>query len=253
MKLHVISDLHNEFSLHQPSPASYEADVIVLPGDIWKYARGIGWARETWPNHRIVYVAGNHEYYGKMRKPTLSKLHIAAKECGVDFLDNDEVIIDGVRFLGTTLWTDFELFGKEKQRHCMAEGQNGLNDFRVIHESKGTFSPIDSVLLHRASVEFLKAKLDTPFDGKTVVVTHHLPSEKSVVERFKGDVLSACFASNLDYLIDGTKTQLWIHGHTHDNLDYEVNGTRVICNPRGYVTYSNTENFNFNSSLIVEV
>lgn len=253
MKLHVISDLHNEFSMHQPSPASYEADVIVLAGDIWKHARGIGWSRETWPNHRIVYVAGNHEYYGKMRLPTLSKLHIAAKECGVDFLDNDEVIIDGVRFLGCTLWTDFELFGMQNRRWCMIDAQNHLNDFRVIHEAKGHFSPLHSIQLHRKSVEFLKAKLDTPFAGKTVVVTHHLPSQRSVALRFAEDNLSACFASHLDYLFDGKKAQLWIHGHTHDNFDYVFNGTRIVCNPRGYVTYSNTENFDFNPSLIVEV
>ena len=253
MKLHIISDLHNEFSMHTASPASNEADVIVLPGDIWKHARGIGWARETWPNHRIIYVAGNHEYYGTLRKSTLAKLHVEAKACHVDFLDNSEVIIDGVRFLGATLWTDFELFGKAAQRLCMREAQNCLNDFRVIHESRGTFSPMDSVLLHRASVEFLQAKLELTFDGKTVVVTHHLPSEKSVVERFEGEILSACFASHLDNLMDGKKVQLWIHGHTHDCLDYELNGTRVVCNPRGYVTNQGAENALFNPHLIVEL
>lgn len=253
MKIHVISDLHNEFSLHHPSKASYVADVIVLAGDIWKHARGIGWARESWPNHQIIYVAGNHEFYGQMRKPTLAKLHIEAKASEVNFLDNDEVVIDGIRFLGSTLWTDFELFGKDNQRLCMVNAQNHLTDFRVIHEAKGTFSPIDSVLLHRASVEFLKQKLNTPFVGKTVVVTHHLPTQRSVALRYIDDNLSACFASNLDYLIDGKKAQLWIHGHTHDSFDYEFNGTRIVCNPRGYVTNKSIENEQFKPSLIIEV
>lgn len=253
MKLHIISDLHNEFAMYQPSDAANAADVIVLAGDIWKHEGGIAWARATWPSHRIIYVAGNHEFYGRNRLEVLSRIRIAARDCDVDFLDNDELIIDDTRFLGATLWTDFRLFGDENRRECMVEAINGLNDFRVIHEGHRHFTPMDSVVLHEESVKWLQEKLDTPFNGQTVVVTHHLPSEKSVVERYKSDPLSSCFASNLDYLFDGTKAQLWIHGHTHDCLDYEVNGTRVVCNPRGYVTYSNTENFDFNPSLIIEV
>ena len=253
MKLHILSDLHNEFSMHVPSQASYDADVIVLAGDIWKDARGIGWALETWPDNRIIYVAGNHEFYGKVRPVTPAKLHVEAKACNVDFLDNSEVIVSGVRFLGATLWTDFELFGKEAMRQCMSEAQHRLNDFRVIYEGRKVFSPMDSVLLHQESIAWLQEKLATPFEGKTVVVTHHLPSEKSVVARFKNNTLSACFASNLDDLLDGNKVQLWIHGHAHDCLDYELNGTRVACNPRGYVTYQNTENTLFNPNLVVEV
>ena len=75
--------------------------------------------------------------------------------------------------------------------------------------------------------------------------------EQSVAPRFKADLVSACFASELDYLFG--KMELWVHGHTHDNFDYEVNGTRVICNPRGYVTMNGTENFDFNPALVVEV
>lgn len=113
------------------------------------------------------------------------------------------------------------------------------------------FTPARSIELHEHSLAWVKGKLDTPFDGKTVVVTHHLPSKQSVVERFKDSLLSACFASELDYLFG--KMNMWIHGHTHDNLDYEVNGTRVICNPRGYMTYRGAENFDFNPKLVVEI
>lgn len=253
MKLHIISDLHNEFSMHVPTAASYEADVIVLAGDIWKNSRGIGWARETWPNHRIIYVAGNHEFYGKVRAPLLAQLRVEAKACDVDFLENDEVIIDGIRFLGATLWTDFQLLGEKTGRQCMFEAQQYMTDFRVIHEGRRHFSPMDSVVLHKTSVEFIKTKLDTHFDGKTVVVTHHLPSQRSVALRFIEDTLSPCFASDLDYLLDGKKADLWIHGHTHDNFDYVYNGLRIVCNPRGYVTMNGTENTLFNASFIVEV
>lgn len=240
--------------MYQPSVAANAADVIVLAGDIWKHEGGIAWARATWPSHQIIYVAGNHEFYGRNRLEVLSRLRIAARECNVDFLDNDELIIDDTRFLGATLWTDFRLFGDDLRRECMVEAINGLNDFRVIHEGSRHFTPMDSVVLHEQSVKWLQEKLDTPFDGQTVVVTHHLPSWESVTPEYRDSKLSACFASRLDHMIDGEKVQLWIHGHTHSNLDYEFNGTHVMCNPRGYVTFDRgIENADFNPHLVVDV
>lgn len=250
MKLHILSDLHNEFSHFMPTAASKEADVIVLAGDIWKHDKGIYWARQAWPDKKIIYVAGNHEFYGRNRKDVVSQLHIAAEKTGVHFLDDDEVVIDGVRFLGSTLWTDFELFGDREG--SMLEGMQSLNDFRVINEGDWVFSPIDSVNLHNKSLAFLKIKLAEKFNGKTVVVTHHLPSKLSVAERFKSDALSACFASNLDRLFG--KSELWLHGHTHDSFDYVSSGTRVVCNPRGYCRYEGGgENGSFDPGLILEI
>jgi Icc-related predicted phosphoesterase len=270
MKLLVLSDLHLEFS-NLPLPAN-DADVIVLAGDIWKGDNGIYWARSTWPDKEIVYVAGNHEFYGKNRLEVLARLRIAGRETGVHFLDNEEKEIDGVRFLGATMWTDFML-NKDKYFDMVCASDN-LNDFRVIHEGKAHFSPMDSIVLHEESLAWLTKKLiDEPFEGKTVVVTHHLPSELSVAQRFKGDPLSACFASRLDHLFG--HSELWVHGHTHDNFDYmgyhprlysydetEIepignvvkSGTRVVCNPRGYCRYEGGgENSDFNQNLIVEI
>ena len=250
MNLHILSDLHNEFSHYIPSSASYEADVIVLAGDIWKQDLGIYWARATWPTKEIVYVAGNHEFYGRNRNEVLSMLRIAAKKTGVYFLDDDEVIINGVRFLGATLWTDFELLGDKKG--CMVDGQMALNDFRIIYEGDWVFSPMDSVNLHKRSIAFLTSKFSEKYDGKTVVVTHHLPSFHSVARRFQNDTLSACFASNLDHMFGNS--ELWIHGHTHDSFDYTSNGTRVVCNPRGYNKYDKVnENSLFNQDLIISL
>ena len=250
MKLHILSDLHLEFSTFDP-PLT-DANVIILAGDIDKVANGVHWARRTFPDKEVVYVVGNHEYYGTQRAETLSMLHIAARATGVHLLDESEVVIGGIRFLGSTLWTDFCLFGEVMKKRAMCAGQQGLNDFRVIHEGRlGHFSPQHSIDLHTKSLDWLKIKLDEPFDGKTVVITHHLPSMQSVVDRFKSDPLSACFASELNYLFG--KMDIWIHGHTHDNQDYEVNGTRVICNPRGYVTSYRTENLSFNPGLVIEV
>jgi predicted phosphodiesterase len=268
MKLHILSDLHLEFSTFEP--IATDADVVVLAGDIGKKVSGIIWAREAFPDKEIIYVPGNHEFYGADRAETLAHMRIAADQCRVHLLDNDAAVINGVRFLGSTLWTDFLLFGDSKKSTAMSDGQNCLNDFRLIQDEEvstpgwvktrragweGTrpvrFSPARSIELHEQSLAWLKTKLDEPFDGKTVVVTHHLPSKLSVVDRFKDQLLSACFASELDYLFG--KMDLWIHGHTHDNLNYEANGTRVICNPRGYVTYRGIENFDFDPALVLEL
>lgn len=252
LKLHIVSDLHLEFAQYQPNRSADRADVIVLPGDIWKKEHGIHWARATWPDHPIIYLAGNHEFYGSQRQEVLTRLRTAAEITGVHFLENDQVVIEGVRFLGCTLWTDFLLYGhmykQMAMRHCAA----AINDFRVIHEGVAHFAPTDAIRLFEESADWLAQKLDEDFDGDTVVVTHHLPSNKSVVPRWQNDPGSAAFASNLDHLLG--KSKLWIHGHTHDSLDYEVNGTRVICNPRGYQRYDKAvENASFNPDLVVEV
>ena len=159
MKLHILSDLHNEISYYTPDDASNKADVIVLPGDIGKHDQGIYWAREMWKNHEIVYVSGNHEFYGSRRKNVLAMQRIAAKKTGVHYLENDEIVIAGVRFLGCTLWTDFELFGESTKSWSMRDAQQGLNDFRVIFEGDAHFSPMDSTVLHEESVAWLEQKL----------------------------------------------------------------------------------------------
>jgi len=255
MKLHILSDVHLEFSPLEPPTTN--ADVVVLAGDIGKEAKGIHWARDSFPDQAIVYVPGNHEFYGSDRPETLIAMRAAAQEFNVHLLDEDEVVLqskDGqknVRFLGCTLWTDFCLYGEEFLYYTMTAGKNALSDFRLIHEGGARFTPARSIELHEKALEWLDGMLKTPFDGKTVVVTHHLPSKRSVAERFKADLLSACFASELDYLFG--KMTLWVHGHTHDNFDYEVNGTRVVCNPRGYVTSRGVENPEFNPGLVVDI
>jgi predicted phosphodiesterase len=263
MKLHIISDLHLEFASYDV--LGLEADVIILSGDIGVGMKGIEWAARLLnrTNAHIIYICGNHEFYrheiNSLRKAM--KAYCSApigwegdnSQHRLHFLDDDEVILNGVRFLGSTLWTDFKLFGEDMKQECMLEGQQRLNDFRLIDVGEWAFNAMDSIDLHNKSVEWLTHKLKKEkFDGKTVVVTHHLPSAESVVARYKKDVLSACFASKLDNLLG--YSELWIHGHTHDSLDYVSRGTRVICNPRGYSRYEGVnENDDFNSKLIVEI
>lgn len=250
MKILALSDLHLEFS--NLTPSDVEVDVIVLAGDIWKNNHGIYWARATWPDKPIVYVAGNHEFYKRDRLDVLKNLRAAAEEQEVHFLENDEVVIDGVRFLGCTLWTDFCLFGVERQNECMEIARERLSDFSVISQNGLTFTPEDSLLLHHESIHWLSNKLfNETFQGKTVVVTHHCPSWQSVAERYQSDPLSACFASRIEQLLG--KSELWIHGHTHDSFDYEVSGTRVICNPRGYLLRGALENLSFDLEKVLNV
>lgn len=250
MKILILSDLHLEFASF--SPSTEEVDLVILAGDIWKKSQGIYWAREAWPNTEVIYVAGNHEFYGCDRRDVLSLLRSAADDTGVHFLDNDEVTINDIRFLGATLWTDFELFGAILKESAINAGKNGLNDFRLIADRGDAFSPNDAIALCNESVDWLVKKLIS-VDGisKTVVITHHLPSMQSVLGKYRNDILSACFASNLDELLG--YSNLWIHGHTHDSFDYTVNGTRVICNPRGYVNRGKQENLRFNPNCVVEI
>ncbi len=260
MKIHVLSDLHLEFADYHLQVL--DADVIVLAGDISVGVRGFEWAKKLLAKTQaeIVYVAGNHEFYNFVIEDITERLRaLAASEPRIHFLENDEVIIGNVRFLGCTLWTDFMLYGQDNFRECKREAYN-LNDFRIIHtrtlasvgSSESTFTPQAAIDLFKCSLAWLKEKLDAPFNGKTVVVTHHLPSYDSVAMRFAGDLLSACFASRLDYMFG--KMDVWIHGHTHDCFDYTKDGTRVVCNPRGYCRYDReVENYDFNPKLVIEV
>jgi predicted phosphodiesterase len=229
----------------------------VLAGDIDLTTAGIRWARRAFPHQQIVYVAGNHEFYRADRAATLLEMKETAAGCNVHLLENGEVVIQtpnsphGVRFLGCTLWTDFRFFGESMKQQVMLAGQNGLNDFRLIREGEEIFTPARSIALHEQSVAWLKDRLEAPFAGKTVVVTHHLPSARSAAGRFQDSLLTPCFASKLDDLFG--KMALWIHGHTHDSFDYEANGTRVICNPRGYASIRGEENPDFNPALVIEI
>ena len=251
MKIHILSDLHTDYAPFDPQAVA--ADVIVLAGDICLGTRGIAWARQTWPDKEIVFVPGNHEYYRSEIGMENEQMEWAGRVYNVHVLNRSEAVIDGVRFLGVTLWTDFGLFGEAERRYAYAAALNGLTDFRVIDYGTQTFMPQDSVELNTADVAWLEGKLkQEAFDGHTVVVTHHLPSMRSVAEQYQKGLLSACFASHLDHLMGYSK--LWVHGHAHESYDYELNGTRVICNPRGYCKAGEApENREFNPVLVVEV
>jgi predicted phosphodiesterase len=234
-RFRVFSDLHLEFSDWVPPPAA--ADAILLAGDIGEGTQGLEWARRSFPQTPVIYVPGNHEFYGAELPYALNALREAARRLEVQFLDGDETVVAGTRFLGTTLWTDYALYGSEEADldRAMADAEIEMNDFRMITWSGGDRLTPELVReIHRTSVQWLSGKLAQPFAGPTVVVTHHLPHKLSIHPKYEGTRYNPCFASDLDHLVR-EPVALWVHGHTHESLDYEVNGTRVICNPRGYL------------------
>ncbi len=263
MKIHLLSDLHLELSSYPyDQEALRQADVVVLAGDIDVGTAGLFFAEELLqaaPHVQIIYVAGNHEHYGFDLPKNLSSFReLTSNHPQIHFLENQEAMIGGVRFLGATLWTNFELYtdGPNDEFGVVLNKGNGtwgLHDFSVIGYNGRRFSPDDSLALHRASVAWFREKLDTPFEGKTVVVSHHAPSEGSVAARFYEHPLTPCFVSKLDHLV--AQADLWLHGHTHDSFCYEVEGTRVVCNPRGYAYSADSlpENMDFDPGLLIEI
>ncbi len=256
MKIRVLSDLHLEFSNWRPPPA--DEDVVVLAGDVGEGRSGIPWARKYFRDRPIVYVPGNHEYYGRDIDELREGLRESGRTHDVHVLDSDEVIIDGVRFLGATLWTDFELYGSapEAVGRAMRNCQEGMTDFQVIRRWGGALRPEDTREIHQAQRAWLRRTLSgcTPlsegFGGPTVVVTHHAPCARSIAPKFAGDSLNPAFASDVTDLM-GSSVKLWVHGHMHNSSDYAERGTRVVCNPRG--CESCEPNPDFDPAMIVEV
>jgi predicted phosphodiesterase len=254
MKLHVLSDLH--LSLAGMELPATDADVVILAGDIARPDHAGAWARRI--DRPVVYVAGNHEFYGSDLPRALHDLRRECTGSGVQVLEQDAWVFGGVRFLGTTLWSDFRLLATGDERpSAMAGAVRLIRDFQRIAVDDGgarrLFTPHDSQALFDASAAWLDAQLQQPFDGPTVVITHHAPSRRSIHPRFEGSPLNGCFVSDLEHLMGGERVRLWIHGHTHDSFDYTVHGTRVLCNPRGYVLKGVGENAAFDPALVVAV
>jgi Calcineurin-like phosphoesterase len=267
VRLLILSDLHLEFSpFPTPDPTLY--DVVVLAGDIAAGSRAVLWARNVsdFVGKPVVLVPGNHEYYGGERARTLELMRAGALGSGVHVLDRDEVVLHGIRFVGATLWTDFQFdapLGRTLDE-AMTEASRGLNDFagairqRVQHPPRERrFTPLDALREHRASRAWLQERLDAPIDAdvvSTVVVTHHCPSGRSMDPQYAGSRLNPCFYSELPASFFQT-AELWVHGHSHSSADYVHHATRVLANPRGYVRRWDraVENSAFQEDLVVTV
>ena len=253
MKISLLSDLH--LSVHPMAPPQTDADVVVLAGDIWRPTEAIEWARQF--PVPTLYVPGNHEFYGRDLSGTMSELRTAATGSQVQVLQQQKVVIDGVRFLGCTLWTDFRFFESEEQRESgIKQAVELVRDFsriRVAPDFPETFTPALSQMLFDDTVAWLDREFAQAHDGPTVVISHHAPSKGSIHERFAGSPLNACFISDLETHILKWQPSLWLHGHVHDSFDYRIGATRVVSNPRGYARSGNEENARFDPYLLLEV
>lgn len=263
MKIAVCSDLHLEFG-RLDLKNTEGADVLILSGDILVaddldrhpddkgmyapieshryisstvYRDFLDQVNSEFP--KVVYVAGNHEFYGGKWKKTLDILHNYMENyTNIFFLENETLTIDDVTFIGATLWTDMNGYDPL----TLHSVQNMLNDYRkVVNDEKGytRLKPADTALRHKQTLNFIKSITDEKKDGKFVVVGHHAPSKMSTPPHYKDDFLmNGAYSSDLsEFILDRPQIKLWTHGHTHDVFDYIVGETRIVCNPRGYIGY----------------
>lgn len=264
MRLLVVSDIHLEFGRFEfPSPMP-AFDVAVFAGDIGQpisaavewlaQQRGEGGSLRERP---IIYVPGNHEFYGTELKTEVAKGLQAAEPAGVELLFRRAVVIAGVRFIGAMLWTDYRIHGTPKP--SMVHAGENLNDHRLIryrqedgHYSR--FMPWHAAAEHRLDLAFIRQELAMPFAGPTVVVTHHAPHPNSIASRYQRSPLTPAFASDLSSIIDMFQPELWIHGHDHGSHDYRVGRTRVFANQAGYPNlHGDRENRGFDPCCVISL
>lgn len=229
MILNIISDLHNEFRELAPPT---EGDVLILAGDIDVSVGAKDFINQALANgyKRVLYVLGNHEFYHTEYSRTIAEWVLYSnRQPGLEVLHNRTVEYEGVRFIGTTLWTDNPSFG--------------MNEYGCVRYGSDWLNPADTRRIHERAKMFLELELNTPFDGKTVVVTHHAPVQRCVQPKYFGDSFNGNFHANLDYLFEEYDIDLWVHGHMHDSIDFMYHNTRIICNPRGYEPYEPNPNF----------
>ncbi|GAA2884507.1 putative phosphodiesterase [Aminobacter niigataensis] len=264
MKLWILSDLHFDPSVlrHNRGWSVPEADVAVVAGDV--ASGGVGKAcnvleHQVLPHMPVVFVPGTHEFYGasilEEREHWRERYRTGDLSEGLHVLDCTSVMIGGTRFLGTTLWTDFELDGSgtSQVRDAMRNAESLLNDYRYaawrVLPQRERLTAERTRALHRQARHWLEAELARPRTGPVVVVTHHAPHPGSVHPDYRDSTLNAAFASDLHGLIVEHGPDLWVHGHTHNCFDYRVAATRIVCNPLGY----HEENRAFDPALVIEL
>lgn len=264
VNIQLLSDLHLESNPHfAPTPAP-GADVLVLAGDIGSYQNdsalsrlGIadfGLARfsplpvdqggAAWPTP-VLFVPGNHEYDGQDFADTHDKLRDTCERLGLLWLEKQARVLQGVRFVGSTLWTDFDAltstqaFSRQvsigEQLKAREKAMRAANFSLKRHHTLIAGMPMLAEQVRTQgliSQAWLREALNQPFDGTTVVVTHFAPSLRSSDPRYGLMPGTAGFCNALDDLLPHAK--LWLHGHLHCPSDYRVGGCRVVANPLGY-------------------
>lgn len=254
MRIQIFSDLHVDVAPVKKITIADDVDAVIVPGDTCEgVLRAFEQLRKIVPVHiPIVMVMGNHEFYHRFVPDELALARSHGPTFNIHALENGTVTLGGVRFFGATFWTNYQVFGEANQAKVMIACAKGMSDHRLIGWQKKPwlrFRPQEAAILHHRSKAAITETLAVQFAGPTVVVSHHAVHRDSTHPRFRSDLLTGAFVSDLSELIETYQPTLWVHGHVHDSSDYLVGNTRVLCNPHGY----GTENPSFDGTLVVEV
>ncbi|HDY84528.1 hypothetical protein LCGC14_0997380 [marine sediment metagenome] len=245
LRVALISDIHNEYlrrsnNLPDLHIGDQKIDVIVLAGDIDTQGFGAHWAvrQSELFNVPVIYVLGNHEFYDASEEVSaLEQIREITHSTNVHVLDCESVVIKGCRFIGATMWTDFNLLGAHKKARVLQQVLWNMNDFEQIalyaHDNRKV-TPNDMMQWFKHSISYIKTELEQPFDGKTIVVTHHAPSALCMPAGYEYDLLSAAYANNLDELIEQLGPNAWFYGHIHHAKSQRIGRTLVMNHPAGY-------------------
>lgn len=251
MRIRLLSDLHHEFQRDTYIQTYFEyagEDVLVLAGDIASGSTNVYDVIKRFKHagfKNIVYVPGNHEYYGTDIRDFDAKMTLRAeKDEALHFLNPGFTIINDVVFVGGALWTDFR-----GDANAMDSAEYFITDFRLIK----SFSPERAVLMFNQHIKFIESICKMFPSNKKVVVTHFLPAIECISPRFanSGSLLNNYFANNLSEFIETLDNTTWMFGHTHDSIDLNIGSTRLICNPYGY--HNREANYEFDPRKTIEI
>jgi predicted phosphodiesterase len=237
VRINYFSDVHLEFGpLIAPDN---DAELIIAAGDVGVFKQGVEWLKSL--KKPVIYVAGNHEFYMHEYITTVKMLRDECAGSRIHFLENNTFNYKDTRFIGCSLWANLFLEGDDKAK---ALGKV-LNDFRKIKYKDIAFNQKVFTRLHHRSKQWLENELAKPHDGKTIVVTHHAPTEWSWDDTTKS-LKKLAYCNDLKYLFHEYEIDAWFHGHIHSPGDYRIAGARILSNPRGYVGRKVVDSFDQN-------
>ncbi|KQT48983.1 metallophosphoesterase [Aureimonas sp. Leaf454] len=260
-RLLIISDLHQGEGgpPYDPARLSDQFDIVVVAGDCaGRLTSSITWLADRFAGTPTIYTPGNHDFYrdegpdGFTIEDETEAGQELADRLGIHLLVDGEANVGGLRFLGSTLWTDLRAGVHHSLSHASGDARRGMNDYRRIHRRSSTrrsrrLDPSDTLSLHHGSRRFLESAFSTSDGSRTVVVSHHAPSIRSL--EIPSADLNQCYASDLEPEIERWRPNLWVHGHIHTARDYRIGSTRIVCNPAGRAE----ERTGFDPGLIVDV
>lgn len=257
MRLQIMHDLHlNHRGSGRPPPLADGVDMVLVAGDTCEgLVKAVEHLRSAYPAPtEIVMVAGNHELWSKNLdfEEHWEMGHLAAELHGVHLLENSVETVRGIRLMGCTLWTDYELFGARMREVAMHTAADTMLDHRRIKWSRNPwqrFRPTEARILHHQSRSFLETELAKPYAGPTVCISHHAMTLEAVAPAHRDSIVTAAYASEMTSMIDRFQPDLIVTGHTHYGMDRMRGRSRLLSNPSGYPGESRS----FNPAFVVEL